>query len=582
MLLFKKKLFIFLSFLIFFPLKTTAYPRPLRGLGYPTSHSDKEITTALKVLEQGLFLSPEFLDKTKDYNVIPFYEVDGHKVYLDEGFWLFTRTWLKIYIEEIEKHCSCDLDPDLMLEEVKNYVPQHPLVRTGKGFLSTVLAWVGRFSYSAAVLKLQIEAVESVFLGPFHIACNAGDIFVILLARKLQRYNRAFFYGGKLHSGRFRRVAKMAWLFHKVKKKRKRINFYIAQALDFIESQNMEGGHPASLWIRALKEKTDPLFKNIEAWERKLQDESLNWYEQKEITINIQKARKQIEKISEVTRKDFFGIKFRDFLLLRVGRGFSGKQLQDKALGRRILWPLSLQQNTMERFLKPPDPQPEPRSMEIPPDEIREGLIEEFLLKKEKDKRFVQTEDVTNKRKAFLQSLLYDIDQVFNTEASPTYRLMKADSIGEFLGATLFNLYFELVYGAFVQKYNLTYGEQNKLLWIFSHHFFRLIDEFSDFLSVVSTIKDKKKIQFYKYESMEKLLAFFDNAHGLQSLLNTESGGVDKQAFFEKLQSEYEQSRSIALLKRKNSVSGIMKRISQTVPFMRSKPQCIKLAEKYQ
>ena len=578
----RRKFFVICSVLIF---------SPLQAFSHGPFYSDKEIETALAVLEKALLFSPEFLDKTEDYKFLPFYEVDGHKIYLDEGFWRLTRAWLKIYIEEIEKYCLCDLDPDLMLEEAKNYLPQSPLANTGKKYggqlLSTVINWSGRYGYTFAQMKLSVEAVESVFLGPFHIACNVFDVLIVVFVRTIQRYFRSFYYGSKFNAGSLRTAAKRAWIFRKVKKRQKELSFYIEQALVFREQElakvNREvSGDRRLLWIESLKKKTDPLFQQIAEWEEERDKTSLS-KERRVLTKKIKKAKGKIENLSKITRKDFFGTGFKRFLLRKFGKGLSGHHLQDKVLGTGVLkrtmsWPLSLQENIMEQALESPSSMSEKKSVEIKPDEIRNGLIEEFLLKIDESEVALKGEDG---RKDFLQNLLWDIDQIFNTEIPSAYRMMKASSVEEFLGTTLFALYFELSSEFVIRKYNLSFKEQKKLSWEFAL-FFKLIDAFSDFLSVVSTIKDKTKIQFYKYESMEKLLAFFDYAHEVQVVLKADSSHIDKEAVFKRLKSKRRQLQSLSLLRKKKTVSGIRRPVSKVLPRVKPFPQCKKLVEKYQ
>ena len=581
LLLLKRKLFVILSFLIFCPLEAFCH-----GDSYP----DKEVETALKVLEQALLFSPEFLDKTEDYKILPFYEIDGHKIYLDEGFWRLTRAWLKIYIEEIEKYCPCDLDPDLMLEEAKNYLAQSPLLNAGKKhggqLLSTVINWSGRYGYTFAQMKLNVEVVESMLLGPFHVACNVSDVLIVVFVRTVQRYFRSFYYGNKFGVGSLRTAAKRAKLFRKVKKRQKEISFYIEQALVFREQElakvNQEvPGDPRLLWIENLKKKTDPLFQQIAEWEEE-RDKSPSPRARMAFTKKIKKAKEKIEELSKIKRKDFFGTGFKRFLFWKFGKGLSGHHLQDKVLGTGVLkrtmsWAFSFQENIMEQALESPSSISEKRSIEIKPDEIREGLIEEFLLKRDQAGGLPEGDG----RKNFLQHLLWDIDQIFNTEAPPAYRMMKANSVEEFLGTTLFALYFELSSEIFIRKYNLSSMEQKRLNLAFNR-FFGLIDDFSDFLSVVSTIKDKKKIQFYKYESMEKLLAFFDYAHEVQVLLKADSSHIDKQAVFERLKSKHHQLQSLSLLRKKKTVLGIRRPVSRVLPLVKPFPRCEKLVEKYQ
>ena len=574
-----KKTFLFL--LIFCPLK---------GFSHGSSHSGREMETALKIFEQALLLSPDFIEKTNPSSAItPYYKVNGHNIYLNSGFWLLTKNWLEVYIQEIEKYCPCDLSPDLLLEEAQNYVSQNLLANKGKEYLRTGVSisidWTGRYGYTAALLKLSAEVAETILslsvgfvIGsvPIHVACTAIDLMIIFLMRKMQRYLRAFSYGGKLKSGRLRTVVRTAWLFRKVKKARKKVFLYMDQALVFrqgeLEKLSREGpGNRRLLWIESLKMETDSLFQQIAELED-LRKTASSKEEEQTFTKRIQKAQKKIERISKVKRKTFFGKAFKSFLKFR--RGLAGPHLQDTILKRGGLWPLSLEVNLMERTFTPSLSDFTKRATPAP-DEIRRGLAEEFLLKRGGD--FSDKDKL--ERKSFLEELLWDIDQIFDTSAPPSYRLMKANSIEEFLGTTLLTAYFKASREAFVRKYNLSFKEQKQLQWVFAR-FLNLFDSFSDFLNVIATIKDKKKIQFYKYESMEKLLAFFDYVQEVQSLLA--DSHPDKQALFENLKSKHRQLQTISLLKEKKTVSGLRKKAYKLTPFVQNLPRCQKLVERYQ
>lgn len=565
---------------------------------FSASHfSERELETDLKIFEKAVLLSPDFLDKAKDNSVIPFYKIKGHKIYLDEGIWNLTRAWIRLYIEEIDKYCPCDLDPDLMIQEAKNYLPQgffkqkifNSGQRIGREISHQGAHLTARYGYTAATLKLSAELAETILsftVGGkgIHILCNTVDIMIFPLMRGIQKHIRVFSYGRGFGVSGLLSSAKMAWFSRQIKNSQKRVFFHIDQALSFreqeLEKVNKEGprslfhkkGHRL-LWIKHLKRKTDPLFEKITELELQLQNENLSLKKQTSIVKKIEKLKRKIENVSKVNRRDFFGKRFKRYLLLRTRRSrvayTSGHSLQDKMAGKNILWPLSLQENVIERVLETDSYS---KSVNINPDEIQDGLIEEFLFKKEEMRDFLKDETELNNRKRAIQFLLADIEQIFNVKIPKGERLMKAHVIEATLG-TLFAHYLKVSTSILSQKYGMSFAETMKLHWIFGG-FFNLVYEFSDFLSSVSITKNEK-IQFYKYESIEKFLAFFDYLYEIQILLKEDNNSISKQAVFERLNSQKHNLKVISLLKEKKTAFSLL-------PFRKALPQCEKLVKRYQ
>ncbi len=563
-------------------------------------HLDREEEIAFKIFEKAILLSPEFLEEFKPQTATPFYIVNGHKVYLNEGFWSLTRAWLKSYIKEAEKDCSCDLDPDLMIREAKNYLPRSPLkqklVNRGRELGYTASHLSARYGYIAAALKLSAETAEMlIFLMTAgvgaHVLCNAIDVMIFPLARKIQKYVRVFSYGGRLGAGRARSSAKIFWLSRKINKSKKRAFFYIEQALIFrereLEKLNQEGpkslfhkrGHRL-LWAERLKRKTDPLFEQIGQWESQLRDGYLTLRKRNRMVKKIQAARRKIDSLSQVSRKDFFGQRFKRFLLLKSRKGkiayMSGRRWPDKAVKKNILWPLSLGENVMNPAVESNGGRP---NQAVPPDEIREGLVEEFLSARPAEEGPLAGEEgLLAEQKQAVHSLLLDVDQIFNVQIPSSIRLMKVQAVEAVL-VNLFALNIKTLSSSAMAKklserHNWPFSDQMKAQWAFGR-FFNLIYDFSDFLSVVSATKNKTKIQFYKYESMEKLLAFLNYLRTAQLLLKNGGELEGKSSAFEALADREREIRAISLLKEKATAFRL--------PLLKKRAaRCEKLVEKYQ
>ncbi len=598
------KLF-FVGFVIFFSFSCWGHN------AFP--HSEVEISASLNILEKAVLLSPELLHATKENSTIPFYKSGKHKIYLDSGFWNLTRAWLRLYIEEIEKHCRCDLDPDKMVQEVRNHWPQERYLQEEAEeylpqsfFDQKVLApvrnmsqkWINKgvnvsnkgahlsseYGYTVAGLKASAEVAETILsfsLGGLglHIACGVVDALIIVWARKFQKYMRVFSYSRKTSMSGIILSFKMAWFSHQIKKSRRRVFFHIDQALVFRENElekvNAQGpkslfhrsGH-RRLWLERLKRKTDPLFEKIAEWEYRLTNENLSAKEHADIERKIKRIRHKIEHIAQVNRKEFFGMRFKRYLLLRSRKGrinyTNGKGTTSKILGKDVLWPISLEENILERVLESSVVTP---LKKIPPDEIREGLIEEFLSLHTKE----DGPEVFKEKTQAIQLFLQDIEIIFNTKTPTVERLMRARSIEMTLGA-LNAHYLKIASNIVPKKYNMSFSGMLRWHWIFGK-FSREIHEFSDFLASIAITKNKTKIQFYKYESMEKLLAFFNYLSEFHLLLKNHS--INKEEFFQALKLQEKHLRSIALLREK-------KRAFSLMPFTTGQAQCLKLVEKYQ
>ncbi len=552
---------------------------------------EKEIEVALKVFEKAILLSPDLLTHVQDNSVVPFYKVGKNKIYLNQGFWNLTKAWVRIYIEEIEKHCSCDLDADLMVQEAKNYLPKsflrqkflEPGKHMGKEISYQGAYLTANYGYVAAGLKLSAEVAEtilSVFMGikGAHIFCNAIDVMIFPLTRKFQKYTRVFSYGRQMDASGSLVLFKTAWLSRQIKKSRKRVFFHIDQALIFrkeeLEKVNKTGpkslfhrkGHRL-LWIEKLKRNTDPFFKKIKYLEEKLQQQT-DSKERQSIIKQISKSQNKIENLSKVNRKDFFGAKFKRYLLLKSRKSrigyMAGKGMPDKIIDKNLLWPLSLQENVIERMLISKS---QTEVSQVHPDIIRDGLIEEFLSKKIN----LENNDKLDDKKEAIQFFLKDIEVIFNTSLPTKERVASVYVLEMTLGA-LFTKYLKMSSLILSQKHQMSFTEKLKLQWAFGR-FFHLVYNFSDFLLSVAVIKDKTKIQFYKYESMEKLLAFFTYLHEVQTFLK--SNDLNKEFLFKKLNSQKYHIQTMSLSKEKKTVFSFL-------PFKTKIPECKKIVEKYQ
>ena len=67
-----------------------------KSFTHETHHSEEEIETALRIFKKAILLSSDFSDRVQNHSVVPFYKINGYKVYLDKGFWDLTRAWIRV------------------------------------------------------------------------------------------------------------------------------------------------------------------------------------------------------------------------------------------------------------------------------------------------------------------------------------------------------------------------------------------------------------------------------------------------------------------------------------------------------
>ena len=559
------------------------------------SHSsEKQIETSIALFEKAIQLSPELLSGE---NIIPFYKINGHKIYLNSAFWKLTRAWLELYIQELEVYCPCDLDPDLMIEESKNYVPKSPLLskasrfskNTSENLLSLGTHLTAKYGYVAAALKVSAEVAEtilSIFVGGkgIHVLCNAIDVMIFPLARKIQKSYRIFSYGSQFSQSRLLFSARMAWLSRRINKSQKRVFFAIDEALEFnleeLEKLNSKGpkswfhskGHRL-LWLENLKSKTDPLFDQIES----LEDDLTEAEEEKEINKiekKIKKTRAKIESLTQVSRKNFFGQRFKRWLFLRSRKTkvsyMNAPDIKQpfKFIMKKDFWPLGMQYliespiekknwNQVSFIEKSP-------KHESNKDEILSMLIEEFLQK-------VNPEAQSNLTKPAVEFFISDFHNIFDVNQKTELRLVSARSV-EILLSHFFSHYLTMSKKKFLKNYEMSFREKMNLHWRFGQ-IENLSYAFSDFLVSAAISKKEDKIKFYKYESIEKFFSFLLYFNEVNAILKKPH--LSPSVFLSQLSEKEQSIKSFSLTKEKRTAV-------QILPFRKSLPKCRELVEKYQ
>ena len=343
------------------------------------------------------------------------------------------------------------------------------------------------------------------------------------------------------------------------------INNYLTLNESKSKQVDQEGfKHNREEWAEVLIEKSTPLLKEI----KKIDAELKGNLSEKEKTKKLKQRKKlysDLEKLTEVNRKNFFGQRYKRFLFATSRKTkpdhLNGNRIPDNVVSSHFAWPLALKENIFERALKAQKPNKQ-KTFEIKPDEIREGLVDEFL---ERHKNLIPKD-----KEAYRKSINYfllDIDKIFDSNTPAAERYLTIQII-EFFLHTFFNHYFNLVSGTISKKSIKSFGGKIQF-YRRAGRFFYLIQRFSDFLAAAVTANKPDKAIFYKYESMENLLRFFDYLIEIQSIYK-DTKPLKEETVLERLNAKLEILESSSVGMEKRTVFSIN-------PFKKPIPKCLSL-----
>ena len=590
---------------------------------------------ALALFEKAYQLSPDLLPHLPHlpHSLIPYYKMRGNKIPLNQSFVVLMREWVNLFADEIEKNCDdCDIDREKLLEEAvkqeltespTNYSPENRFLKTASSKLHSNVQGISQFSVqvttkygkvTAALLGISeaFETVASVFMGMkgIHFICTPLQILIIPLGRKIQRYGRALFhYGPKLSHSSLLLTSKMAWTTRTLHKKRRDVFFIIDQALQFnqeqLEQVNSEGptslfrqGGHRLLWLERLQQKTDPLFTKKEELKIQLEQEGLTEVEKTKLTKKIHKLEKRIEELTKINQKEFFGNRFKRYLFLKSRKGrrayMDGSDLKPfdfihRTLGSRALsWPLAPQfmvEQTLEKkdytntSLGEVESKPHKAS-----DDVISGLVDEFLTEisyvnstesghSDRDKELFHETDQDSQsleKKQAVEFFLSDFHNIFDVNQTLASRLMSAQAI-EVLLTQFFAHYLRLAEDKILSSIPMSFREKLKFYGKIGSTQ-ALAMEFGDFLIAVSMAKQSDKINFYKYETIEK---FFTFLHYFGQLGQAIKKNPSAQELLEQLGKAHQRIQSFSLTREKNQQINY-------IPLRKRAGKCYDMTRKYQ
>ena len=580
-------------------------------------HSDKDIETALQLFEKAYQLSPDLLPQVNSSpnsnNLVPYYKMRGEKIPLTQSSVLLMREWVHIFADEIERHCDdCDIDRETLLEEAvknellvkeaKDYAPENRLVKivTDKtinraedlGHLS--VHYTAKYGKMIAGLIGIVEAFETMAsfmmgLKGVHLICTPLQILIVPTGRKIQRYGRTLFdYGFNLSHASLLLTSKMAWTTRTLHKRTKKTFFYIDKALEFNENQlekvNQEGPislfHPQGhrfLWLERLKKKTDPLFLKIDKLKTELEQPNLTEKKKNKLEKQIQTTRNKIENLTKINRKEFFGSRFKRYLFLKSRKGrkayMDGLDLKSfdfihKILGsRNISWPLAPQfmiEQTLEKESYRKDTllgnSKTPVSKQS--DDVISGLVDEFLNQK-------SIPNKNNQRREAVHFFISDFHNLFDTNQTSASRVMSATAL-EALLTQFFAHYLKLAEDQITSGDSISYRTKIKIYSkIGKIQNFAM--QFTDFLMSIAFSANSDKVNFYKYESIEKFFAFLNYFDQIGQIIKQ---NLSMQEILLQINQAEEKVKSFSITREKNSKVNL-------IPFKKSKGKCYEITRKY-
>ena len=537
---------------------------------------------AIDVFEKAVLFSPEILNASQEEITDVFIIVNDQKVYLNSGFWNLVKGWLRIYQRDIQNNCSCEFDPDQVVEEAKNHIAQGaistkyiiPLKDKVALWSQKSLYFASKYGELAAILKVSAEITETIFslmVGGkgVKIFCKVLDTMIFPFLRVFQNHYRVFSFGKNFQSSGLLMSVKSGWFSYRVRQAQNKafldINDYLILNESKSKQVDQEGfKHNREKWVEVLIEKSTPLLKEIKKTDAELKGN----LSEKEKTNKLQQRKKlysDLDKLTEVNRKNFFGQRYKRFLFAisrkKKPDHLNGNRIPDNVVSSHFAWPLALKENIFERALKSQKSNKQ-KTFEIKPDEIREGLVDEFL---DRHKNLIPKD-----KEAYRKSINYfllDIDKIFDSNTPAAERYLTIQII-EFFLHTFFNHYFNLVSGTISKKSIKSFGGKIQF-YRRAGRFFYLIQRFSDFLSAVVTANKSDKAIFYKYESMENLLRFFDYLIEIQSIYK-DVKPLNEETVLEKLNAKIEILESSSVGMEKRTVFSIN-------PFKKPVPKCLSL-----
>ena len=523
-----------------------------------------------EIFKQAVILAPEVLsagEETKSST--EYFKVSGYLIPLNNGFRNLMRGWVRLYRKHIEEYCPCDISEEKIIRQTEESIAKgffsvkvgEPVTHIGEHVALSLYGYSARYGKVIALIKASAEAVEHSLPIPSFL-CHAIDVMIFFILRKTQNFIRVFsgahknMQKNKMSS--FVLAFRSAFISRVIKKAQNKVFFHLETAninSIALAEVDQEGTrkNKRDRFVHLMSKQTAPLIANIKTIDSTLEQESLSEKEKIKLLKKRRKLYRKMEKITQIHRKDFLGKRYMWSAFL-VSRKFKrnylkGQSFLDSLSAGPGLWPLSVQENILERaFIKPVnqnmalnqagfniESKAEQRGSQSHPkaDGVRAGLAQEFV-QKVNPTGFVQGAafEVLDKQTQYdearhtqsVEKKLMDIDNIFNVDRKTKERYFLANEL-ELELTGFFEYYLKRVYRQIIQSKDLSFRERAKLRWRIEK-FAYYVFAYTDFLRMVSMVKDKRQLFLYKHKAMENYLIFYEY---LSAVSRISSSSITKQ-----------------------------------------------------
>ena len=351
-----------------------------------------------------------------------------------------------------------------------------------------------------------------------------------------------------------------------------------------LEKVNQEGPtslfHPQGhrlLWLERLKKKTDPLFLKIDRLKTELEQPNLTDQKKNKLEKQIQTTQNKIENLTQINQKEFFGSRFKRYLFLKSRKGrkayMDGLDLKSfdfihKILGgRNISWSLAPQfmiEQTLEKESYRKDTLLGNSKTPVykQSDDVISGLVDEFLSQKTIPNKSSQSREAVH-------FFISDFHNLFDANQTSAERMMSAAAL-EILLTQFFAHYLKLAEDQMTSGDSISYRTKIKIYSKIGK-IQNSAMQFTDFLMAAAFAVNPDKVNFYKYESIEKFFAFLNYFDQIGQIIKQD---LSRQEALLQINQAEEKVKSFSITREKNSKINF-------IPFKKSKGRCYEMTRKY-
>ena len=530
--------------------------------------TNENIALIEDLFNRALALAPEVLSAGEEGSLsTAYFKVAGYRIPLNNSFRNLMRGWIRLYRARIEEYCPCDIPEETLIKQAEENIAKgffaikikEPAIHAGEHVAMTLYGYSARYGKVAALMKASAEVAEhslSLFsMGKgIHIFCNVIDVMIFFILRKTQTFVRIFSNSHKaMNKNRANslllafRSAFLNWI---VNRAQNQVFFHLETAdinplaLTKVDQEGAKKNKRASFAHR-LSQKINPLITQIQQIDYALEQENLLDRERIKLLKTRGRLYRKMEKITKVSYKSFFGKRYKRFGFLlsrKLNKNYlKGESFLDTFISKKSFWPLAIQENILQRAFvssvyEGSFPEPANQSMALAEDGVREGLAKEFVEKINQTSQLISgmngnaNQQLTHVH--YVERKLMDIDNIFNPDMATRKRYFLAQEV-ELELTGFFEYWLKQIYKQIIQKEELNARERFRLRWEmekFAYYAFA----YADFLRMVSMVKDKSQLFFYKHKAMENYLIFYEHLSVISHIASSTQTEQSRKAMLEK------------------------------------------------